>query len=175
MDGIIQRSGSRRHLIAVIDGPNMSFLGRRHEKTYGSLTSLQALQDWVRDFGDKVGVQIESFASNFEGAILEYIHESSERVDAYLINPAGLTVGNQAVHHILVEIGLPVGEVHFANIHAHSTDRRPIIGPAESSFTPSMSGLCMGYRHYSYAAAIVAMTMSLDDPDFLGKHLIGRD
>ena len=161
----IKRNGDRRHRIAVIDGPNMSNLGKRHKGTYGPIPSLDFLKAYVADFGAQLGVDVENFSSNYEGAILEFIHESADRVDGYIINPAGVTTTGEGVRHALQETERPVIEVHFAN--------RSSPGPAgprsPSSFTHTATGLCMGMRHYSYAAALVALVLALDDESFLGK------
>ena len=163
----ITRTGTRQHRIAVIDGPNMSYLGKRNKRMYGEIDSLDSLKQYVANFGNQLGVETESFSSNFEGAILEYIHEAAARVDAFVINPAGLTTTGQAVRQILQEIGKPVAEVHFANISASASSARGAsVGPGESLFTPTATGLCMGFRQYSYLAAILAVTFSLDDQEF---------
>src|SRR5215207_705598 len=95
-DLIAARTGSKVYKIAVIDGPNVSNLGRRNKRMYGGI-SYESLKEYVQQLGHRLGVEIEPFISNFEGAILEYIHESSTRVDGYLINPAGLTMQSTAV------------------------------------------------------------------------------
>jgi hypothetical protein len=38
-----------------------------------------------------LGVEVETFVSDYEGAILEFIHGSADRVDGYLVKPAGMT------------------------------------------------------------------------------------
>jgi 3-dehydroquinate dehydratase-2 len=162
------RTSSKRHRIAVIDGPNMSNLGARNKRVYGKINSLGDLQEYVTQTGEKLGVEVETFASNYEGAILEFIHESAERVGGYIINPAGLTVVGEAVRHALEETGRPVVEVHFANVVAPPTAPRGLPGgPWESRFTKTATGLCMGLRQYSYAGALTALTLSLDDEEFL--------
>jgi 3-dehydroquinate dehydratase-2 len=169
MDNTGLRTGSRRHVIAVIDGPNMSNLGARNKRVYGKINSLDDLQQYVTRTGEKLGVDIETFASNYEGAILEFIHESAERVSGYIINPAGLTVVGEAVRHALEETGKPSVEVHFANVMAPPTAPRGLPGgPWESRFTKTATGLCMGLRQYSYIGALTALVLSLDDEDFLG-------
>jgi len=90
------RSSQRTHRIVIIDGPNMSNLGARNKRVYGAIASLQDLQNLCKGFGASVGVDVTTFSSNFEGAILEFIHESARSTDAYIINPAGLTVGGLA-------------------------------------------------------------------------------
>jgi 3-dehydroquinate dehydratase-2 len=169
MDSTGLRSGAKQHHIAVIDGPNMSNLGARNKRVYGKINSLGDLQQYVTETADKLGVVVETFASNYEGAILEFIHESASRADGYIINPAGLTVVGEAVRHALEETGRPVVEVHFANVSAPPTTPRGLPGgPWESRFTKTATGLCMGLRQYSYIGALTALTLSLDDGEFLG-------
>lgn len=162
------RTGSKVYRIAVIDGPNVSNLGRRNKRMYGGI-SYESLRDYVKQLGHRLGVEIEPFISNFEGEILEYIHESSTRVDGYLVNPAGLTMQSTGVPMALFDTGLPALEVHFANIEASAQSARgPVYGPGRSNFTPYVTGLCMGMRHYSYAGALFALVLALDDAQFLG-------
>jgi 3-dehydroquinate dehydratase II len=165
----ISRVTDRRHRIALIDGPNMSNLGKRNARVYGPIASIDALHEFVVDAGHGLGVDVETFVSNYEGAILEYIHESADRVDGYLINPAGLMAHGIAVPHALTETGKPSLELHFANTHASAGNlRAPSIGPVESRFTPLMTGMVMGLRHYGYVAGLVGLVLALDDDAFLG-------
>ena len=162
------RGGSaQRWRIGVIDGPNMPNLGRRDRAVYGELGSLAELQAIVADFAATIGVEVEAFASNHEGEILEFIHESSRSVDAYLVNPAGLTTYGEATRHALAESGRPFVEVHFANTARTFPD---LAGPRslmESRFTRSASGLVMGLRHHGYLAGLLGLALALDDEHFL--------
>ena len=85
----LRSEGAPRHRITLIDGPNMSNLGRRNPRVYGAIDSLGALHEYVGAVADSLGVALATFSSNYEGAILEYIHESADVTDGYLINPAG--------------------------------------------------------------------------------------
>jgi len=166
------RSSNRNHRIPIIDGPNMTNLGARNKRVYGAIASLGDLQEFCKGFGSALGITVSVFASNFEGAILEFIHESAKSADAYVINPAGLTETGVATKHALTETGKPFIEVHFANIVAPPTAPRGLpIGPWRSTFTPAATGVAMGMREYSYAAALLALTMALDDKTFLGVEL----
>lgn len=168
------RTSKREHQIVIIDGPNMPNLGARNKRVYGVISSLADLQDFCKDFGAALGVTVTTFASNYEGAILEFIHESAGSADGYVINPAGLTEYGVATKHALTETGKPFIEVHFANIVAPSTVPRGLpIGPWKSEFSPSATGVMMGLRQYSYSAAILSLTMALDDKNFLGAELAG--
>ncbi|QUL81108.1 type II 3-dehydroquinate dehydratase [Brevibacterium sp. SMBL_HHYL_HB1] len=122
-------------------------------------------------------MEIISFVSNYEGAILEFVHAHASAVDAFIINPAGLTEIGIPTKHALSETGKPVVEVHFANVDAPpTTDRGLPIGPWESVFRSSVTGAALGLRQYSYSAAILGLTMALDDKTFLGAELsAGRD
>lgn len=165
----ITRRNDRVHHITVIDGPNMSNLGARSKKVYGDIRSLSDLQDRVRQLGAELGVEVENFASNHQGEILEFIHGSAERTDGYIINPAGLTTVGEAVRHALEETERPVVEVHFANIRQGPSGSRGIPGgPLTSSFTHTVTGLSMGMREYSYLGALTALVLALDDESFLG-------
>ncbi|MBY8862338.1 3-dehydroquinate dehydratase [Nocardia sp. CA2R105] len=164
----LREPGARRHRIALIDGPNMSNLGARSRRMYGPIESLDALHKYVTSWADVLGVELEVFSSNYEGAILEFVHGSAASVDAYLINPAGLTIHGSATRHALLETQRPYVEVHFANAQGSATsDRGPVFGRADSVFTPTATGLCMGLRQYSYIGALVGLVLSLDDADFL--------
>jgi 3-dehydroquinate dehydratase II len=166
------RSSKRDHRIVIIDGPNMTNLGARNKRVYGAIGSLDDLQNFCKGFGTALGVAVTTFASNFEGAILEFIHESAKSADAYVINPAGLTEVGVATKHALTETGKPYVEVHFANIVAPPTAPRGLpIGPWQSTFSASATGVMMGMREYSYAAAILSLAMALDDKNFLGAEL----
>ena len=167
---LIERATGRRHRIAVIDGPNMSNLGARSKKVYGKIGSLDELKAYVAAFGTRLGVDVEAFSSNHQGDILEFIHGSAERVDGYIINPAGLTTVGEGVRHALEDTGRPVIEVHFANISAAAGGARGLGGGSiQSSFTHTATGMCMGMRQYSYIGALTAMVLALDDEDFLGS------
>ncbi len=168
----ITRSSNRQHVIAVIDGPNMSNLGARSKKVYGKINSLDELKTYVASYGEQLGVKVENFSSNHQGDILEYIHESASRVDGYIINPAGATTIGEGIRHALEDTGRPVIEVHFANIAASAGAARGLGGGSiQSSFTHTATGMCMGMRQYSYIGALTALVMGLDDPDFLGAEL----
>lgn len=168
----LHRMSSRRHRIALIDGPNMSSLGARSKQVYGTIRSLDDLKAFVTATGSDIGVEVETFSSNHMGEILEYIHASADRVDGYIINPAGLTTMGEAVRHALEDTTRPVVEVHFANISgAPGTPRGLASGKLRSTFTHTATGLCMGLRQYSYTAALVGLVMALDDEGFLGAEL----
>lgn len=158
--------------LAVIDGPNMPNLGARDKAIYGAIKSLADLQALVARAADSLRVTVTSFASNHEGEILEFIHGIASKTDGFIINPAGLTTYGEATRHALDDTKKPVVEVHFSNTARHFDHVVPPWQQQTSRFTYSATGLVMGLRQYSYLGAMLALTLALDDEDFLagGTH-----
>ncbi|MGH9291992.1 MAG: type II 3-dehydroquinate dehydratase [Acidimicrobiales bacterium] len=155
--------------ISVINGPNMSNLGHRDKEIYGSIASLSSLEEQVSWFAELLGVVVNQYASNQEGDILEFIHRQAAESDAFLINPAGLTTYGEATRHALADTSRPYVEVHFANIDRYLASIAPQGLALRSRFTHSATGLVMGLRQYGYFGALLALTLALDDADFLGR------
>jgi 3-dehydroquinate dehydratase II len=161
------RTSTKPHRIAVIEGPNQTNQGSRSKRVYGNIGSIEEIQQLCVDAGKRFGVEIDTFVSNLEGEILEYIHESAERVDAYIVNPAGLTCYGVATVHALHETHKPFLELHMANIMAAPSHPRGVpIGPWESAFSPWVTGVFMGLREYTYVGAIISLALALDDAAF---------
>lgn len=149
-------------MISLINGPNMKNLGPggRDQATYGTIGSLQDLEQHCIEIVAQMGWQLECFASNHEGEILEYIHGAAHRASGFLINPAGLNLVSEAARHALQETKKPVVELHFSNVNAAGWDH--------TVFTKTATGLSMGMRQYSYTGALLALIASLEDGSFLG-------
>jgi 3-dehydroquinate dehydratase-2 len=154
----IIRTGDRRWRIGLLNGPNMPNLGRREHARFGAVRSLRELEDRAMQLAEALGVELsQTFASNHEGEILDWIHSQTDSLDGLLVNPAGLTWTGEATRHALYDSGLPVIEVHFAN---------PALRGKPSIFSDAAVGTCQGLRKHSYSAALVAMVAMLDDDDF---------
>ena len=63
--------------ILVIHGPNLNLLGKREPEVYGDLT-LQDINQQLISQAQNSSIQLETFQSNWEGAIVDRIHESSD-------------------------------------------------------------------------------------------------
>lgn len=164
----LRPAGARRWHIGVVNGPNMPNLGHRDEAIYGPIRSLADLEDYVAAFAATLGVTVEQFSSNHEGAILDFLHSRAASSDGFLINPAGLTTYGEATRHALADTGRPYVEVHFANITRHFDGVAPAGQPLTSRFTYSATGLVMGLRQHGYLGALLGLTLALDDEAFLG-------
>ena len=76
--------------ILLLNGPNLNLLGVREPEIYGT-TTLRQLEDLVRDWGAELGLEVEAFQSNHEGALIDRIHDARTRVDGLVINAGALT------------------------------------------------------------------------------------
>ena len=109
--------------ILVIHGPNLNLLGKREPEVYGCLTLADINQRLVTE-AQKSNVQLETFQSNWEGAIVDRIHQAQQDgVQFILINPAALTHTSVAVRDALLGVAIPFIEVHLSNVHAREAFR----------------------------------------------------
>jgi 3-dehydroquinate dehydratase-2 len=65
---------------------------------------------------EKVGIEIELFQSNHEGAIVDKIQEAYGSVDGIVINPAAYTHTSVALLDALKAVGIPAVEVHISDV-----------------------------------------------------------
>ncbi len=116
--------------VLVIHGPNLNLLGSREPEVYGNIT-LAEIDRRLSELGDRLGINVRSFQSNSEGAIIDAIHEAKGSADGILINPGAYTHYSIAIYDAVKAVGLPVVEVHMSNIHAREEFRRiSVIAPA---------------------------------------------
>lgn len=96
---------------------NHSMFGKRDPKQYGTIT-LDEINAKTQAVADKLGVELETFCSNFEGEMVERIHKGVlDKVDAVLINAGAWTHYSWAIHDALEMIEGPVYELHMSNVH----------------------------------------------------------
>ena len=100
--------------IAVLSGPNLNLLGQREPAVYGTAT-LPEIEDRLRGLASELGVELETFQSNTEGTLIDYIQESAGRVDAFVVNAGGLTHTSVSLRDALVGVARPYVEVHLSN------------------------------------------------------------
>ena len=100
--------------ILVINGPNINMLGIREPEIYGKGTYAQ-LTEKVKNDADALGITVEFFQSNHEGAIVDKIQEAYGKFDGIIINPAAYTHTSIAIPDAIKAVGLPTVEVHISD------------------------------------------------------------
>ena len=132
--------------IAVVHGPNLNLLGVREPEVYGTST-LDDINGALAGLAAELGVEAESFQSNSEGKILDFLADVRDRVDGVLINPAGLGHTSVALLDGLLAISRPFVEVHLSNPAGREPFRR------HSMITPAALGVVAGFGVDSYLSA----------------------
>ncbi|MCL4367937.1 MAG: type II 3-dehydroquinate dehydratase [Actinobacteria bacterium] len=132
--------------IAVVNGPNLDILGKRQPGIYGT-TTLAEIEAGLTERARSLGVQLQFFQSNSEGAIIDYLHELEGVVDGLIINPAAFSHYSVAVRDALAFLSIPVIEVHLSNIYTREPFRHHSI--TSEVVTGQISGL--GHQGYSLA------------------------
>lgn len=108
--------GGRAPRILVVHGPNLNLLGTREPEVYGRDT-LASIDARLHALGAELGVTVETFQSNSEGALVDRIQEARGQAAAIVINAAAYTHTSVAIRDALVAVELPFVEVHLSNIH----------------------------------------------------------
>jgi len=109
--------------LLVINGANLNMLGIREKHLYGT-QNYAALCDFVRDSAARLGVEVELFQSNHEGAIVDRIQEAYQNIDGIVINPGGYTHTSVAILDALKAVSIPACEVHLTNVNEREEFRK---------------------------------------------------
>lgn len=109
--------------ILVLNGPNINLLGIREPDIYGK-DSYCALLALLEDTARKLGVEMEQFQSNHEGALVDKIQEAYGKFDGIVINPAAYTHTSIAILDALKAVAIPAVEVHISDVDSRESFRQ---------------------------------------------------
>ncbi|NNU43379.1 type II 3-dehydroquinate dehydratase [Ramlibacter montanisoli] len=151
--------------VLVLNGPNLNLLGTREPAQYGT-TTLADVEAMCRQAGERLGYEVECFQSNWEGALIDKIHEYGRLwkqggVLGCVFNPGALTHTSVALHDAIKGVdGLPVVECHISNVHAREAFRH------HSFISPAAAGIVVGFGVQGYVIALEALarTQDADNP-----------
>jgi 3-dehydroquinate dehydratase II len=135
-----------RPKILVLHGPNLNLFGRREPHIYGT-TTLAEINEKLAALARELEVDIETFQSNHEGALVDKFHENIDLAAGALLNPAGLTQHGVSLHDAIKAMPFPVLEVHMSNIAAREVWRH------HSIISSAVKGTVQGLGWRSYMAA----------------------
>ena len=134
--------------VLVLHGPNLNLLGRREPAVYGATTLAEIDAALARRAAD-AGVQLSSFQSNHEGALVDRVQAAREDGTAFiLINPAAFTHTSVALRDALAAVAIPFVEVHLSNVHRREAFRQ------HSYFSDLAEGVILGLGATGYRLAL---------------------
>ena len=143
--------------ILVLHGPNLNLFGRREPHIYGTMTLAQ-IDAKLAALAGELKVDIETFQSNHEGALVDKLHECIDSADGALINPAGLTQHGVSLHDAIKAMPFPVFEIHMSNIAAREAWR------SHSIISSAVRGTIQGLHWRSYTAGLRALVEMVREP-----------
>jgi 3-dehydroquinate dehydratase II len=135
--------------VLVIHGPNLNLLGQREPEIYGR-TRLGDIDRSLKQLGRELGLKVETFQSNSEGAIVDRIQRARGRARALVINPAAYTHTSVAIRDAISACELPTVEVHLSNVYAREPFRH------HSTIAGIVVGRIMGFGAEGYLLALRA-------------------
>ena len=141
--------------IVVINGPNLNNLGKRDHSLYGTKT-LADIEGDIAAKADELGVEVQFFQSNPEGAIVDFIQEASSGASGVIINAGALTQVGYSILDALLDASLPFVEVHLSNIHAREKFRQ------KSVFAAKAVGQMAGFGPSGYIYALDNLSSLID-------------
>lgn len=134
--------------ILLVQGPNLSYLGRRQPEIYGK-TSAAELDAMLRAHARANGYQLDIFYTHSEGAAIERLYRAvDEKIDGLLMNPAAFIFAGYALRDTLRAVPFPYVEVHISNI-----EKRGI----HSLLAETAVGMITGFGIKSYFLGLDAL------------------
>ncbi len=129
--------------ILVLHGPNLNLLGTREPEVYGSMM-LAEIDEKLVEIGKSRGVEVRTFQSNHEGALIDALHDARKWASGVVFNPGGYTHTSIALRDAISAIGIPVVEVHISNVYNRESFRH------SSLLSPVCLGKVTGFGWRSY-------------------------
>ena len=134
------------HLL-LLNGPNLNLLGQREPGIYGNGT-LASIEERLRQEAKAEGAELDCFQSNFEGALVERIHQAMGLSQGILINAGAYTHTSIALRDALLGVTIPFVELHLSNTHARENFRH------RSLLADRAVGVVSGFGPMSYSLAL---------------------
>ena len=134
--------------ILLIQGPNLSYLGRRQPEIYGK-TSAAELDAMLLEHARANGYKLEIFYTHSEAAAIERLYRAvDEKIDGLVMNPAAFIFAGYALRDCLRAVPFPYVEVHITNIEKRGF---------HSLLAEAAVGMVCGFGVRSYVLGLEAM------------------
>ncbi len=98
--------------VLVLQGPNLNLVGTREPEIYGH-RSLEEIHAGISARAAELGLAVDFFQSNHEGALIDRLHRRD--FDVAIVNAGGLTHTSVALRDALLAIERPFIEVHLSD------------------------------------------------------------
>jgi 3-dehydroquinate dehydratase-2 len=152
--------------LLVINGPNLNLLGTREPEIYGSATLVDLEAAW-KEHAATLGVELDAFQSNHEGAIIDVLQDARGTVDGVVLNAGAFTHYSYSLHDAIVACDIPTVEVHISNVHEREEWRHT------SVIMPAVETVIFGRGTDGYLNAIDHLYAILSHPP--ATHRYGPD
>jgi 3-dehydroquinate dehydratase II len=127
----------------------------REPEIYGSMT-LAKIEELLKTDALVLGVSVQFFQSNHEGALIDTIQQALNHHDGIVFNPGGYTHTSVALRDAISGVGMPLVEVHLSNIHKRESFRH------HSFIAPVAVGQISGFGAESYRLGLQALVRHLE-------------
>jgi len=148
-----QRKNSLK--VLIIHGPNLNMLGKREPDIYGK-TTLDEINSTLGELGNRLGLAVETFQSNHEGAIVDKIQQDAAIQNGLIINPAAFTHTSIAIRDALLLLDIPVIEIHLSNIYKREPFRH------KSLISDVATAQITGFGVQGYSMALEALSKMIE-------------
>ena len=136
--------------IYILNGPNLNLLGKRQPEIYGRET-LADVQANCEALAGELGLAVRFLQSNWEGQIIDWIHQARDEGGGIVINPGAFTHTSVAILDALNAFDGPVLEVHISNVHKREAFRH------HSYVSLRAEGVIAGFGTEGYLLALRRM------------------
>jgi 3-dehydroquinate dehydratase II len=136
--------------ILVLNGPNLSRLGKREPEVYGRQTLDDINCELAESFPE---LSFDFFQTEYEGTLLEKLFDSEDQggCQGVVLNAGALTHYSIALRDAISAVTIPVVEVHLSNIYAREEFRR------RSVISEVCAGVISGFGAKSYHLGVIAL------------------
>ena len=143
--------------VLMLHGINHNMFGKRDPVHYGTITLAQ-IDATVQKLAKELGVEVESFQTNCEGAMCDRIHQAlTDNVDGVLINAGAWTHYSYGIRDALAILTCPIVEIHMSNIHAREQFRH------HSCFAEVVKGQICGFGANTYLLGLRAAVTAVQE------------
>lgn len=133
--------------IRLLQGPNLSYLGKRQPEIYGKTTAAQ-LDAKLRAHARAKKYSLDIFYTHSEAAAIERLYQSIGKIDGLVMNPAAFIYAGFALRDTLRAVPFPYIEIHITNI-----EKRGI----KTVLAETAVGMIAGFGMNSYVLGLEAM------------------